>query len=96
MQEFETESENGYWMPDYIGTDTNLLLSEKIVLALITHYYQKYKKCYLSNDFFLDFLSTKRKATITETLNSLAKKEYITIEKNGHKRLITPIFSIKT
>ncbi len=88
---FEEENENGYWTPDFIGRDMNLLLSEKVVLAIITQYYKKYKKCYLSNEYFMPYLSTQRRQTVLETLNSLAKKGYIIIEKSGHKRLLTPI-----
>jgi hypothetical protein len=91
MKQHETEKENGYWMPDYIGTDMNLLLSEKVVLGIIVQYYKKYKKCFLGNDYFMPYLSTQRDATVSETLKSLAKKGYITIEKGNGKRLLIPI-----
>jgi hypothetical protein len=91
MQELETGKENVFVFFEYVMQDVNLKHTEVIVLSIILQYYKKYQKCYLSNEYFMLRLRTQREADVSETLKSLAKKGYLSIEKKGHKRLLIPI-----
>jgi len=85
----------GIWIPKEIWLDKNLTTNERLLFVEIDSLDNE-KGCWASNNYFSDFFDLS-KTRVSEIINSLVKKEYITstmIYKEGGKEIDKRILKV--
>lgn len=85
----------GIWIPKEIWLSEELTLQEKVFLVEIDSLDNE-EGCYAGNQYFADFFGVS-KVRVSEVINSLVKKEYITstiIYKEGTKQILKRVLKV--
>lgn len=69
----------GIWIPKEVWLSEDLTLLEKVILVEIDSLEDEKEGCYASNKYFADFFKLTN-GRISQIINSLNKKNYVTIE----------------